>query len=322
MPKVRLSEEGKTLIKDFATFGHHLKKSKDIDPLYPVLKQMHENMGMDRETALWHTFLYLVWYNLPSGHSAFERSPEPSKKLLRQFNAAWPTGVERRRHRGGNVDLHIASYLHAIKRAGSQTKFYTQGMKKSHSPKQRWNVLYETLQTISGNGRWAAFKGCELLMKVHDLPIECPDMGHRYSSAPRKGLALLFGPVEGNTPKAIELLDRQSVYLQEKLAAKGYDFSIEELETILCNFYSMYKGKYYIGHDIDELAQQLQRATQEKWISGAGAQEIWKARRMSLPKEYLGEFDKPARYIVDKKAGRAYKKSGKVLVKKPRGKRK
>ena len=35
---------------------------------------------------------------------------------------------------------------------------------------------------------------------------------------------------------------------------------IEQVETILCDFHALAEGRYYVGHDIDQMQEQLDRA--------------------------------------------------------------
>jgi len=54
---------------------------------------------------------------------------------------------------------------------------------------------------------------------------------------------------------------------------------LDQLETSLCDFNSLVKGRYYIGHEMDLM------------MEGLEPQSIfWEARAKALAHNYLGEF--------------------------------
>lgn len=314
-------------LRDFAKFGRHLMESEDIDPLYPVLRHLQQDM--DEEQALWHSFLYVAWYNLPSATAAFARYPTPRAGVVDLANEGWPTGVERRNHRGVSFALarHLQSYLAATKRG--QARWYREGVgthqvtdtqallaglpKDRFSNQWNWHIVNERLQMLYGNGRWAAYKHCEVLRRVNGMPLEAPDMGHQFSSGPRQGLATLYGDLEGQTSAVIAELDRRGLDLQKRLVRRGLVVDIEELETILCNWKSLLKGKYYVGHDIDELQEQIMVANQRGLLSDFYTALLFEARAESLPAEYLGEMN--GWVGVQKERMVAYRDHGRILRK-------
>lgn len=294
--KIKLTPEGRELLPYVAKFGRHLIASSDIDPIYPVLKKLHAAQGMDEEQALWHSFLYVAWYHLPVGHAVFGHWPDRKAMLKKNKTwvreaTTWPTGIERRSNRGGKVFTHIEAFRAATDHLPLSNWFrngfiHAPTLSKRHT---NWHMINERLQAVWGNGRWAAYKHCEVLRRVHDFPVEAPDMGHRFSSGPRKGLAELYGPLEGQSEAIVAVLDAQGRDLQERLERRGLVVDVEELETILCNFHSLLKGRYYVGHDIDEMQEQIDHAVQRHIISTAQAEELYEARWAALPLQYLGE---------------------------------
>ena len=51
------------------------------------------------------------------------------------------------------------------------------------------------------------------------------------------------------------------------------------METSLCDFNSLYKGRYYAGHDIDMQMERLAYCDAS----------LWEARASAIPQEYRGE---------------------------------
>lgn len=302
--------------RDLLKFSIHLVGSEDIDPLYPVLRALIEEQGLDEEEGLWLSFLYVAWYNLPSAWRAFTTCPEPDPRIVEELENAWPTGTERRSNRGGKVRGHIASYLEAIGR-GKQHEWLTQGLRSARNTQRmndNWRVLNERLQSLHGNGRWAAYKACEVYQKVNGIEVEAPDMGHRFSSGPRQGLALLYGPLEGQDDRTVARLDRQGESLTGWLQRHRLDVSVQEVETILCNWKALVHGRYYVGHDIDELQEQITVAVERDILTEQEAAPLWHAREVALPHRYLGEHH--GWHGVDKKRNKAYRDRGVVLYRK------
>lgn len=303
-------------------FGRHLIRSMDIDPVYPVLVKLHDQM--DTEESYWHSLLYVGWYHLPVAHSAWLRWPRPRDKRMytnrkwMEQASKWPTGIERRSNRGGKVFQHLEAFCKATDHVSLEQWFRT-GMVKAPTLAKRhqnWRVLNERLQAIWGNGRWAAYKHCEILRRVHGLPVEAPDMGHRHSSGPREGLETLYGPLEGQGEAVIAVLDARGRDLQKRLKEAGLRADIEELETILCNWKSLLKGKYYVGHDIDEMQEQLVQAEERGILTPDFAMDIWNARALALPAHYLGELGQPGWCGVQKSRQKRFLER-KIVIRKP-----
>lgn len=323
--KVRLTPEGKEYLPDLLKFAKHLKRSEDIDPIYPVLRELHSMHGLSEEEALWHSFLYVAWYNLPVSHAVFALASEPRSKLaykgrITKFAKTWPTGIERRSNRGGKVFQHIEAFCQVTDHT-SLAEWFRNGFIEAPTLAKReanWRMINERLQAVWGNGRWAAYKHCEVLRRVHDFPVEAPDMGHRFSSGPRKGLATLYGELEGQGEAVIAVLDAQGRHLQERLYHMGLGLDVEELETVLCNWKSLLGGKYYVGHDIDEMQEQIEVASERGLLDDRLREELYEARRRALPRHYLGEEN--GWEGVQKKRMISFRDRRKVVVRKARQK--
>lgn len=291
-----------SLFQNLLFFSRAQLASFDVDPLYPVLRYLHR--GMDHEQALWHSILYVGYYNLASATAAFLTTPLP--KHLSERVARYPTGVERRGFRGGAITQHISSLLEWRKVYGGLDAFLREGF--GPRPRSNWLILQENLQRVWGNGRWAAYKTGEILQKVHDFPVEPTDMGHAFSSGPRHGLALFYGEVSGNTTETISRLDRQGDALLADLRDQGVVMGIEQLETMLCDFHALVQGRYYVGHDIDQFQAQLLASP----LPQTSLEPLWDARRNVLPHAYLGELN--GWQGVDHARKRIYKQTGRIVT--------
>lgn len=286
------------LLRDFEKFSVVQLESLDYDPLYPVLKYLVKDL--DLEQGIWYTTLYVAYYNLASSHRIFQVRPEVGP--VGTPYDRYPTGTERRALRGGVVDRYLSELRSTLGYRGLY-ELYTKGF--GSDPEVNWNTARRNVETVWGNGRWASYKTAEILQKVHEWEIWPTDIGNDGSTGPRKGLALLYGSVEGNGKSAIATLDKQASDLKRDMSDVGIQLDYGQLETMLCDFHSMCEGRYYPGsHDTDEMLGRLLKD------GGGGLEAVWEAREKTLPHKYLGELG--GWYGVDKELCWHYKKTGQM----------
>jgi hypothetical protein len=259
---------------DFCRFAKLQIESTDIDPVYPVLRAAYA--GVEREIALWRTLLYVAYYHLGSAERAWSRWPEPGIVPGGQV-AIDETGIERRGFRGND---HAADFinatLHRAKRQGGTLASWT-GWAAANGGKKGWSEARDEFESVHFMGPWASYKFVDLLAHVHFYQITAPDIGVG-------GNAKTAGPVSGLV--ALTGADWKSCLnpaLQQRLYEKSIDAfvpfgGIEEMETALCDFNSLCEGRYYVGHDIDQMMGQLDPSS-----------SFWAHRRTAIPERYLGE---------------------------------
>lgn len=288
------------LLEDFCIFGRELIRSQDVDPLYPVLKHLERNMNT--EDALWFTFLYMAHYNLGSAMRAFEVVPQPTVPLPQQFPRL-EIATERRNLRGNKLRPHIEHYVALCEHAGTQQAFLQQ--RWGDNKFQRYEAFWNTAQAVWQNGRWAAFKWAEILKKVHGWGLAAPDMRMEFCSGPKAGLMDLF---DLDRDPGVSALNEYGEALRFYASSNGLDVGDwETLETVLCNFHSLRNGNYYIGHDIDELQEVIDRAP----LGSVHREHLMNARKAVLPHEYLGELN--GWHGVDKVANKVYRDHGSIF---------
>lgn len=291
-------------VQAFSTFGEALVWSRDLDPIYPVLQWIEANHCEDEEQRLWLTWLYLMYYNLPSALVAFQRHPEPVRVMDTDL-CQLPIATERRNLRGNRLQVSCAAYWDTVIRRGTQVNWVEAGVPDNVKPSTNYMVFYERAQELWGNGRWAAFKWADLLLHVHGYPLRPPSLMLKDASGPLDGMRL-FWP--GRT---VEQLDEIAPNM-----LKWFDPAVQYdvLETILCKYHSLVDGRYYVGHDIDELQENMERVanllTDPRDYQMMST--VWQARRATLPHVYLGEVH--GWHGVDKERKRAYAQTGHVVV--------
>lgn len=296
------TSEGRRRLPALIRFAELHVASEDIDPMYPVLR--HLQRRMDREDALWHSLLYVAFYNVASSQQAYGRYPSPAQ--VEGDLARLPTGTERRNLRGGGpLTRHTGVLAELASAHGGAYAWLTHQL--VGDPRADWTNVQGTIRQAWGNGRWAAYKTAEVLMKVNGFRLEATDMGNAFSTGPRRGLELFFGRVDGNSYWPVAKLDAQGEVLRELLRDHGIELGIEQLETVLCDFHSMHEGRYYVGNDIDLMQGQLEAAE----LAGADLTAVWLARAAALPNRYLGELRGWSG--VDKARATRYLVSGEVV---------
>ena len=278
----------------WARFAEQMMTSRDIDPVYPVLAEL--NAQEPAEDALWRTLCYVALYHIGASEVLFYNSEAADgdhridPELIREL--APKAGTERRGLRSaGFLEVHLRAILSKRERFGSLDAWLRTG--HTGDPRRDWTLTFEHLQNVPYNGRWAAFKTCDVLAETHGWPIEAPDAGHRFSTGPREGLTQLVedGILEFDLPSftdqsnaAIDRLDRATEQVQRGLWLIGNPVKVSEVETLLCNWHALRHRHYYVGHDIDEMLERV------LWVEDKGIQRrLLKARRAALPVETLGE---------------------------------
>lgn len=295
-------------------FGDYLKfhsiqlANGDVDPVYPVLSRIGKLEGWTQEERVRSVFLHVAYYDLGSCLAALSRDAP----FLRAFTDPVPKltcGTERRRNRmGDNLQVHLNHLAQIAYRYDGLSNWVS--TKLGDDPAENWRQVAGHLMQIDGNGRWAAFKTCEMLAEVCGYPLETPDMGHRNSSGPRQGLDLLFPDaraLSGNGADVIARLDELSLALVDGMQQMGAVATLATAETTLCDFHSLYAGRYYPGLDIDEMQKQLDRAPLSRDMRETAA----RARREMLPQAYVGELN--GRTGVDTARKRVYHLTGEII---------
>lgn len=279
---------------------HHLQvATADLDPVYPVLRQVPDLAGMGQDALAWLCLLHAAYYHLGSAVAAWSVQPHPEPPTDGLLHL--PCGTERRAHRvPERLRTHWLALLDAVTEAGGPHAWLTEGL-DADSPRARWTQLNERVAAVWGNGRWAAYKTAELAQKVCGAPVEVADAGHANSTGPRQGLGLLHSVPDGNTAPVIRQLDA----LTEDLAEELGEPDLGAVETSLCDYHGLVTGRYYLGHDIDAMQEQLAAVPSD--LTGT----LTVARLHGLPAAYLGELG--GWTGVDRARRRVYADSGRIV---------
>lgn len=251
-------------LEKFGDFCSQMLVTRDYDPNYFIVKGVVESRGYSEEEIFRYciTFNGFYWFN--SADLFFQdNSLDPSKMKH---------GTSRRGFRGTRKVIDFIN-------AGMRLRDFV--LRGKFRGETGWSeIYYSFMNGLPGCGPWSAFYLTDMMKVILGRPITSPNFGHLGSSprgtGPNACLSYITGiPIEkliGNEP-----LHKQ-IYLEtlERTPWTG----MEEMESCLCNYLSLHKGKYFVGRDIDRQIPMLKGM----------APEFWAARKKYFPHEMLGEL--------------------------------
>lgn len=254
---------------DYVDFARAQLSSTDIDPVYAVLHDYLQRFPL--EQRIWFCYLYVTYYHLNSAELLFEACPQPHI-IDASYNWHLNTGIERRGFRGNRLALdNIKAMMQMTK--GELTAWLERSVQSG------WQSVRSDFEQIKYNGSWASYKWADLVKHVLGYPLVAPDIGlggKGINAGPVPGMVLLTGETWQECASNIDLQQR----LFEACKAANIPFAgLEQMETTLCDFNSLVKGRYYVGHDIDQMMSQL-----------SAQSFLWQSRQHSIPAQYLGEL--------------------------------
>lgn len=298
------------LFADFCTFANGQLSSGDLDPTYPLLKEVYKAEALSPERALWRTLLYVTWYSLGSASTVWDKYPDPLLPKPEDVQGL-STGTERRGFRGNLLSLvHLEKVLDA---SGGDLVSWMKHLTRSGGV-EGWDSFREEFQKIPHAGPWTSYKFADLLAHVHDFPITASDLGvggGSETAGPIPGMTRLTGRSWKECATSLSL---QRDLLGDSMAAKVAFTGLDQLETALCDFNSLCKGNYYCGHDIDLQMEHLpaRQASIPFQSEVVETSPFWKARERVFHDSWLGE--KSGWFGVRSSFKPIYRDTGRVLL--------
>lgn len=277
------------MLADADLFAEWHVRSGDVDPVYPVLAAIigDDGLALSPDEAAELVLLYVAYYSLPSALRAWLEGWRLGTPLTDE-QLRYTTGTERRGHRDvRQFRNHLDALATIVSAHGGPAAFLDP---KTITPQRRWESLQRRIASVHGNGRWAGYKLGEICDTVLGLRCPPPDAGHAFSSGPRKGLADLFpetAKIAGHDPRSVAVLDGFTDTLVER-----WGLPVAQVETVLCDWHSMTKGAYYVGHDIDLMNTQMARELHDRSTSAVrkAGNLMARARLVSFDERWLGEL--------------------------------
>ncbi len=270
-------------LRDFARFGRAMILSGDIDPQFPILKHMYKKLKLDRNTALWYTCVYLLYYHLGSAVQAWKRYPKPDIIRKKDWNNDLPYFKQRRCFRGNDQARNQINTL--VKISDGNLVSWVDNL-VGDGGEEGWTRVREAASELPYHGPWSSYKFCDLMKFVHSYPITAPDIGTKpgATAGPIAGLNTLTGLGWDRCANDSQL-HRDLLQMVIDLGAPMN--GLDTLESTLCDWQSITNGKYYLFHDIDRDLAQLETADKNNKY----AKILYKARHNIFDKRALGEFN-------------------------------
>lgn len=246
-------ETNKRQLRNFTQFGRVLIRSGDIDPQFPLLRELYDQLGLDENTALWYTALYLVFYHLGSAVEAWRRYPEPDVISTQDWSGDLPYTKQRRCFRGNDGGRRQLNAL--VEASDGDLQHWVEDLVGA-GDEEGWTRVRAGATELPYHGPWSSYKFCDMMKFVHGYPITAPDIGTKpgATAGPIAGLVSLTGlsreQCSEDTDLHLELL-----HIAQDTGAEVD--GLDQLESILCDWQSIINGRYYLGHDIDRDLGQL-----------------------------------------------------------------
>ena len=275
-------KERKADLADFARFGRAMILSGDIDPQFPILKHLYHELNLDRNTALWWTCVYLLYYHLGSAVQAWGQYPKPNVIRKKEWNYDLPYFKQRRCFRGNEYARDQINTL--VKESDGDLARWIDNL-VGDGGEDGWSRVREAVSEIPYHGPWSSYKFCDMLKFVHSYPITAPDIGTKpgATAGPIAGLNTLTGLGWDRCADDSQLhRDLLQMVIDLGTPVNGLD----QLESTLCDWQSLNNGRYYLGHDIDRDQAQLELERKRNPVLDI----LWEARLQIFDKRLLGEI--------------------------------
>lgn len=270
-------------LRDFAMFGRAMILSGDIDPQFPILRHMYEYLELDRNTALWWTCIYLLYYHLGSAVQAWKRYPKPDIILKKDWSSDLPYFKQRRCFRGNK---HARNQINTLVSLSDGDLVTWIDNLVSTNREKSWTRIREAVSELPYHGPWSSYKFCDMMKFVHSYPITAPDIGTKpgATAGPIAGLNTLTG-LGWNRCAGDSQLHRDLLQMVIDLGAPVN--GLDQLESMLCDWQSLNNGRYYLIHDIDRDLAQLETVGK----SDRYAKILYETRYQIFDKRFLGELN-------------------------------
>lgn len=250
-----------------------------------IWKAFADECSMSLEDRLWLCFLAVGYSHEGSTWCAIYSPGVWLKKRLPP--ADLKLAILRRNLYGGRILGHFAD----LYSKGSFSKWLD-------IENATWKSLLRQLRQIDGNGSWAAYTTAETIITVCGLDICVDHSGFADNTGPKATLLNLgFEASEKGAEEFIAWVRTQQPEACE----------IFLLETVMCYWQNMCKGKFYPGRSIDRQQNQIEYARDK----GHDVNALWRARRTAFRIETLGEVQGwPG---LDKERLKHYNRTGQIL---------
>ncbi len=255
--------------------------SSDFDADHPMCKWLITKHQLSYVQGLWLTILAMAFYDEASAWVAFNRSTP----FCTPADCKLPIDKNRRNLYGTQIIHHLDEVCQAYH---NRRDWPTTGFRGD--PAKDWYTLKDNLRSVWGNGRFACYTTADMLHKVNGVDITVGDFENRSSSGPADAIQR----ITGCDRKDVVALDKHGEEINQRIltARRHPTYTRSDrgtVESVLCNFSGMCRGRYYPGRNIDRQQDRILRLT--KLGHGKIVDVLWEARQDIFRREHLGEFN-------------------------------
>lgn len=249
---------------DIETFGAHLLRSGDVDPVYVALR------ALDLPRGKLQRWLLAYWMFYDAGAASWLAEREGAdwwEQVTRAaFNAdaaptggRWPRGKERRHFRGPKCIAAVAS----LRRTYEERPEDLVGLLTAGNRPLRFEHLRQQVMDWPMFGPWIAFKAGDMVERCLGVPVDFTAAEVFMFDDPREAAIMLWRAKQGLPDTAHprdeeDAIRRVVAYLQDQFATYtapggGRAVGLQEIETVLCKWKSHQRGHYPPNNDITEV---------------------------------------------------------------------
>jgi len=232
-----------------------------------MIRATFDELSFDER--VWRCLLYWL-YNHLGGAELSWRKLEPFTPMTKGHRV--PTSIERRGFRGND---RAAETINTLIAKGWRRIIPTS------TGHRGWEQARRAVDDLPHTGPWSSYRWAGICSVMLDLPIEAPNLGtggESKTAGPMAALRALTGKdhEECKTPALQRAVWTRLAELSEFALPR-----MEHLETCLCDFSRMLRGRYYVTAFIDSKMDEITDAESV----------LWAARRRAFPAHVLGELN-------------------------------
>lgn len=307
----RLKENRMEVFKDF--YWMHTKFGIHPGLVYLYLPEMAKAMNLTQEQRYWMAFLEGCTQNPNTVWAIMKFFPnrpytEEEVSTFEEFHNYVYSKLDYdidRRHFKGKLVKQLKKYNDLI--GPSQVDIFEKKLFDEDPKKWFTNVFEFILNDVWGFGRMSAWSYTEFIKISCNLNYEFDRYymtEHDSSMSMRNGLLLLYGYDDmhiwkelPNNPKShskelMEWAEIEVKALENYLKTQYSDIVVraEQLESILCAFKNMIRGRRY-PNIYNDMSYDRIKKSEDLWGEKVDFSIFWEIRKNNLPKELLKEFD-------------------------------
>lgn len=281
----------KLRIEGLIKYSWAVIKTGDVDPAYPLLSWIMDELSLDTEERYWLCFLYGHFYHVACAYWVFINFPniyDIDLNELRQWENENYRRLEyqddRKRERGKFAKC-VESYIKQVNKYGSQKDMFRAMMTKDKY-QSFMNIYRWCREKIYGFGRYTAFYYTETLARCMNHNLDAPEIFYPEAESPRLGMqyALNYFPQRIN----YDYLNKSTEQVLSMLKRYCPEADHMYFESCLCAYKGLWKRRRYIGYYIDRSQEEI--IAMEK-NTGEDFSRLWQAREEVFPHYMLGELN-------------------------------